>query len=424
MFVRRPLEFVAGLRVHGDLVRIRLGPQAVVAVCHPDLVHRVMSEDRVFDKGGPLFDKFREVGGDGLLSCPAHAHRRQRRLVQPAFGHGRMPGYAEVMTQEIAALTRGWRHGQIVDVPGTMYRLTTAVTTRCLFATAEGGSELASLYESVDALTRGIARRAMLPVPLADRLPTPGNRRYERARSHLRQLTRTLIADHRSTDQDRGDLLSMLLTPSQEGTRGFTDDEIHDQVVTFLLAGVETTAGLLSWTWHLLGEHPAIRAQLQAEADTVLHGRPAEYTDLPALHLTGRILKEALRLYPPVWLLTRNITSDITLGGVALPTGTTLMYSAYQVHRRADLYPAPDRFAPDRWREPGRPPPGTLLPFGGGARKCIGDTFAITEATLALATIAARWELDPVPGAHPRPARRSSLIPNRLTMRVSERRTG
>ncbi|MFI1869776.1 cytochrome P450 [Streptomyces jumonjinensis] len=421
-FAHKPLEFISGLPAHGDLVRVKLGPLTVHVVCHPDLVHRVLTEDRVFDKGGPVFEKLREVGGDGVISCPAQAHRRQRRLVQPAFHRARMPGYAGVMAEEITALTDEWRHGQVLDVPAIMYQLTTAVTTRCLFTPGKQDTAgLPELYDSIDAVTRGINRRAMLPVPMADKLPTPGNRRYERARSHLTRVTETLIAGHRAKGLDQGDLLSVLLAPQDDGSPGLTDAEIHAQVINFLMAGVETTAGLLSWAWHLVGTHPAVRDRLQAEVDSVLGGRPAQHADLPALELTGRVLTEALRLYPPAWLLTRSMTTGAELGGHHLPAGATIMFSAYQVHRRASVYPDPERFDPDRWRDTRKPPPGTLLPFGGGPRKCIGDTFATVEATLALATIAARWQLDPVPGPRVHPARRITLIPDKLAMRLSER---
>ncbi|MEV8101703.1 cytochrome P450 [Streptomyces sp. NPDC088135] len=420
-FARRPLDFVKQLPAHGDLVRIKLGPQTMHMVCHPDLLHQVLAEDRVYDKGGPIFDKFRELAGNGLLGCPANAHRRQRRLVQPAFQRGRLPGYAAMTSQEITALTGAWHDGQVLDVTKAMYRLTTAVTARCMFAADMDTHDSAALYDSVEAITRGIARRAMMPVPMADRLPTRGNRRFDRARDHVRRLTDTLIANHRA-GVDRGDLLSTLLAPQEERGPGLSDDEIHEQVLTFLLAGIDTTAILLSWAWHLIGTHPDIQDRLQAEVDTVLDGRPAQHADLPALEVTDRIVTETLRLYPSAWLFTRNTTSDSVLGGHRLPAGTTMMFSAYQVHRRADLYPGPDTFDPDRWQGAGKAPPGTLLPFGSGPRKCIGEVFARNEATLALASIAARWQLDPVPGRPVHPARRITLTPNALSMRLRERR--
>ncbi|MFI1801183.1 cytochrome P450 [Streptomyces sp. NPDC020379] len=425
LLARRPFQFVASLPAHGDLVRIRLGPHEAYVVCHPDLVHQALVEDRVVDKGGPFYDRLREVAGNGLGTCQATDHRRQRRLVQPAFRRDRMPGYATIMSEETTALIADWHDDQVLNVPAAMDRLTTAVIARCLLgASADPGtdaSELFAVYRSVDAVSSGISRRVMVPVPMIGKLPTPGNRHFTQAQAHLRQLTETLIADYRSAGVDHADLLSMLLAAPDGDDQGLSDTEIHDQVITFLLAGTETTASVLSWAWHLIGTHPHIQHQLQTETDTVLGGRPAHHSDLPALELTGRIVNETLRLYPPAWMTTRTTTTDTLLGGHALPAGTTLIYSAYQIHRRADLFPDPDRFDPDRWQSTGNPPKGTWIPFGGGARKCIGDTFALTQITLTLATIAAHWQLQPIPGKQVRPARRATLTPRELSMRLHQR---
>ncbi|MER7754178.1 cytochrome P450 [Kitasatospora sp. NPDC097643] len=418
-FVRRPHAFLAGLPAHGDLVRLKLGPLAVYVACHPDLVRRLLTEDRVYDKGGLVLDKAREVMGDGLATCPHAAHRRQRRMLQPAFHRDRLPGYAAMMAEEIAGTTAPWRDGDTIDVPAAMYRLTTAVTARCLFAAHERAGSL-PVHESMDVITRGVGRRVMMPLPGVDRLPTPGNRRFRRARADLAEITRRLIADYRAAGSDHQDLLSVLLSARDEDGQGLSDAEIHDQVVTFLLAGMETTAAALSWAWVLLAAHPVIRERLHDELDAVLAGRPARYEDLPALPLTARIVAETLRLYPPVWLLSRTVATDTELGGHHVPAGATLLYSAYLLHHRADLFPCPERFDPDRWLT-ARPAPGTYTPFGLGARRCIGDAFGTTEAVLAVATIAARWTVTPTPGRPVRPTRSSSLSPRPFTATLTRR---
>ncbi|MFD4655598.1 cytochrome P450 [Kitasatospora sp. NPDC058444] len=419
-FLHRPHEFVAGLPAHGDLVRLRLGPLHAYVVCHPELVRRMLADDRTFDKGGPLLDKAREVFGNGLATCPAAAHRRQRRMLQPAFHRDRLPGYAALMAEEIAGVTARWRDGEVVDVPAAMYRLTTAVTARCLFAAHERAGAL-PVHRSMDVVTRGVGRRVMLPLPGADRLPTPGNRRFRRAQQDLRAITRRLIVDYRAAGTDRHDLLSTLLAATDEDGRGLSDAEVHEQVVTFLLAGMETTAATLSWAWTLLAANPAVRTRLHAELDAVLDGRPARHEDLPALPLTARIVSETLRLYPPPWILSRTATADTELGGHRVPAGATLLYSPYLLHRRADLFPRPDRFDPDRWLTTARPAPGTYAPFGLGARRCIGDAFGTTEAVLAIATIAARWTVAPTPGRPVRPTRGASLAPRPFTATLARR---
>ncbi|MFI2609151.1 cytochrome P450 [Kitasatospora sp. NPDC018619] len=418
--LHRPHEFVAGLAAHGDLVRLRLGPLRAYVVCHPELVRRLLADDHTFDKGGPLLDKAREVLGNGLATCPAADHRRQRRMLQPAFHRDRLPGYAALMAEEIAGATAHWRDGAVIDVPAAMYRLSTAVTARCLFAAHErSGSPW--VHRSMDAVTHGVGRRAVLPLPGADRLPTPGNRRFRHARQDLREITRRLVADRRAAGDDRHDLLSTLLAATDEDGRGLSDAEVHEQVVTFLLAGLETTAATLSWAWTLLAANPAVRMRLHTELDTVLDGRPARHEDLPALPLTARIVSETLRLYPPPWILSRTATTDTELGGHPVPAGATLLYSPYLLHRRPDLFPRPDRFDPDRWLTTARPAPGTYTPFGLGARRCIGDAFGTTEAVLAIATIAARWTVAPAPGRPVRPVRGASLTPRPFTAKVTRR---
>ncbi|MBV2153057.1 cytochrome P450 [Kitasatospora sp. SUK 42] len=418
--LHHPYDFVAGLAAHGDLVRLRLGPLDAYVACHPDLVRQLLTEDRTYDKGGLILDKAREVFGNGLATCPAADHRRQRRMLQPAFHRDRLPGYAAMMAEEIAGTTAPWSDGDVIDLPAAMYRLTTAVTARCLFAAHERAGSL-PVHACMDAVARGVARRIMLPLPGADRIPTPGNRRFRRARRDLREITRRLIADYRAAGTDHHDLLSVLLSTRDEDGRGLSDNEIHDQVVTFLLAGMETTAATLSWAWTLLAANPPVRERLHTELDTVLDGRPARHEDLPSLPLTGRIVSETLRLHPPAWILSRTVTADTELGGHRVPAGATILYSPYLLHRRADLFPHPGRFDPDRWLTTARPAPGTYTPFGLGARRCIGDTFGTTEAALAIATIASRWTVTPTPHQSVRPHRSSSLSPRPFTATLTRR---
>ncbi|MEY9947948.1 cytochrome P450 [Kitasatospora sp. GAS1066B] len=422
-FACNPVGFLAALPTHGDLVHIRLGTHPAYVVCHPTLVHQLLIADRTFDKGGPIYDRLREIAGNGVGTCPAAVHRRQRRLVQPAFQRDRMPGHAQVLGQEVAALTSSWQHGQLLDVPAAMHRLTTAVVVRCLFDPGADAFGLLALRSSLDALVAGITRRMTWPLPLVHQLPTPASRRYARARRDVRHLTDGLIADLRSTGADHDNLMSLLLAPDADGAF-LSDTEVHDQVVTFLLAGVGSTAITLSWAWYLIGAHPEVQARLEAEVDAVLAGRPARLTDLDALEVTGRIVTETLRLYPPdSLLLTRTTATDTELGGHPLPIGTTVAFSPYQLHRRPDSYPDPERFAPDRWEDIDQPPPGTWVPFGGGPRKCVADTFVRVQATLALATVAARWQLRPVPGRRIRPVGQAVRAPHQLAMRLHLRRS-
>lgn len=424
--LRNPLGFLTRLPGHGDLVRVRLGPLPVLVVCTPDLTAHVLRDDRTFDKGGPVYDRGRDFVGNGLISCPHGDHRRQRRLLQPAFHPTRLPGYAQVVTARADEATGSWQDGQVLDVPAVMQELTAKITFDALFSAAQPPDVLARVLDDFNALLTGMSARMATP-PSLDRLPTSSRRRYHHARARLPRTLRHIVTERRATGIDHGDLLSMLLTThdlhSEPAQQKLTEGEITDQIVSFFVAATETSASALASALHLLGQHPETETRLHTEVDTVLRGRPATHADLPRLELTGRILTETLRLWPPAWANTRTCTADTQLGRHLVPAGTTLLYSPYLIHRRADLYPDPDRFDPDRWTSGPRPPRReTFLPFGGGARKCIGDRFSMNATTIALATIATRWRLQPLPGARVRPSINGpALSPGGLRMRTLAR---
>lgn len=433
VLLRDPLRFLTSLPAHGDLVRIRLGPVDAAVVCDPGLTRQVLLDDRTFDKGGLLFDRLREVLGDGLGTCPHSRHRRQRRLMQPAFHPNRLPGYAQAMTVQIGETIGQWRDGAVVDVMAEMMPLAMRTTAEALFSGALHHRASRDTLDDIAVVFRGTYRRTVLP-PWLNRLPTPANRRYHQARSRLREtLGSVVVAARRADGADHGDLLSALLAArdadSGDASRdhhSLTDTELQDQAVSLLLAGTETTPTTLAWALHLLAHHPDIEDRLHAEVDTVLAGAPARFADLPQLELTRRVITETLRLYPPAWLLTRTVTTGSRLGGHRLSAGTTLVLSPYLLQRRSDLYDHPERFDPDRWDtlHHSPPPRHAFIPFGAGARKCIGDQFGTTNAVLALATITALWRLEPLPHRTVRPSVSTSLIPHGLRLRTLTRTSG
>ncbi|MPY59752.1 cytochrome P450 [Streptomyces spongiae] len=423
--LRDPLGFLRSLPTHGDLVRIRVGPFRGVVVCDSELTRQLLLNDQTFDKGGPMFERLREFLGDGLGTCSHSQHRRRRRLIQPAFQPARLSGYAEMMAAQIDAATRSWREGQRLDVLAEMLGLTARITVEAMFSRALSTQELTNSVADLIAVSKGISRRAITP-PLADRLPTPGNRRYRHADTRLRQTVDRIIDERRSGNVDRNDLLSTLLDAHASDAAahgGLTNAEIREQVISFFFAGAETTANLLAWTLHLIALHPDIEARIHAEVDAVLGDTPAGLDHLANLQFTSRVVTETLRLYPPGWIFTRTVTRSTELAGCSLTPGTTVIYSPYLIHRRSDLFDNPERFDPDRWDASHRtqPPREAFIPFGAGARKCIGDQFGITEAILALATIVARWRLQPLPGQGVRPVPNVVLSPHGLFMRTTAR---
>ncbi|WP_238815891.1 cytochrome P450 [Nocardia brasiliensis] len=426
--LRDPLGFMTSLPAHGDLVGIGLGPRNAVVVCDLELTRQMLRQDRVFDKGGPVFDHGRALVGEGLATCPHAKHRRQRRLLQPAFRAERLATYTPMMAQEIAELVDTWHDGQVIDVKAQLHTLAAHVIAATLFDKAISEETQQRLLRDVEAVFAGVMRHAIVPAWMR-RWPVVGNRACIEAAAEARAILRELVLARRVEGVDRGDLFSALVfARDSEGGGQLTDDEIVDQVLTFFFAGTDTSAATLAWALILLDQHPEFAARVYAEVDTVLAGRPAGPADLPNLPFTGQVITEVLRLRPPAWLQTRMVTADTTLGKYALSAGTTVIYSTYLIQHRADLYPDPERFDPDRF-DPARSAPSPrdgMLPFAAGARKCIGDNFALNEATLALATIAARWRLRTVAGIDTGPTLAVVPQPRQLRMRATarERRTG
>lgn len=255
-------------------------------------------------------------------------------------------------------------------------------------------------------------------------MPLPANWRLDRKVIRLRAIVQQTTEDYRRAGVDHGDLLSTLLAVRDENTKeGMTNRAIVDQVLTLIVAGTETTSTALAWAFHALGQDPESERRLHAEVDEVLAGRPACLDDVPKLGYTQRVITEALRLYPPAWLLTRRTTAEVELGGHRIAPGTTILFSPYALHRDPDVFPDAERFDPDRWlpERANAVPRGAVLSFGAGKRKCIGDAFAMTEATIILSTLAGRWRLRPIPGVKIKPIPMINLSPGAMPMRVESR---
>ncbi len=421
---RHPLDFIASLPAHADLVQIRLGPVRAYVACRPELVHQVLMDPRTFDKGGPFYDKGRLLVGNGLATSQWRDHRDHRRLLQPAFSPARVAAYAAIVHEEITTLLSSWQPGQPLDVFAQMSTLTVRVTTRSLFSSHISEAAVADVLRCLPVVVHGVYRRMTVPFGIVDRLPTPANRRFEEARRTLRRVITDLAATPPPDPTDAGPLSGLLRDPAYHEFRSLAPEQIADHLMTLLVAGTETIADALAWTVHLLASHDDIRARLHTEVDTILHGRLPDLADLPRLDYTRRVYTETLRLYPPLWILTRVTTRDTHLGGQPLPRGTVIVFSPYAAGRNPDLFPNPDTFDPDRWL-PDRAtvlPRGAFVPFGAGNRKCIGDDFATMEAILTVAAIASRWTLHHTPGTLVRPAAKGALGTHGLHM-IPRRRT-
>ena len=424
--LRDPMGYFDTLADHGGLLTLRLGPKRLVVVCDPALTREVLVEDGVFDKGGRLFEAGLRPLPSSVGMVPHSRHRRLRKLIQPSFTRVRVAGYGELMSERIAAAVGGWRDGQVLDVNAELASITGRVLLATIFSSSLSEEALRRITAGSTALINGIMADAVKPA-LLRRLPTPGNRRYRRAVGQLREAMTALVAERRAEGAaatGHADALSALLAGTEDGEDRLSESELVDQLVTLMVAGTEATAQTVAWALHELSRRPELEAALHAEADEVLGGRPATYDDLPRLAVAVRLLTEALRFYSPSLIITRRTSSDTELGGHRIPAGTDVVYSPYLVNRAPAAHPEPRTFDPERWL-PERAACAHrdgFIPFGTGARKCIGDRYAMTEATLILATIASRWSLAAVPGNRIRPNLLSmSVGPDGLRLRVAAR---
>ncbi|MEW2574829.1 cytochrome P450 [Streptomyces syringium] len=419
--MRRPLDFVTSLAAHGDVVRLRLGALPCYALTHPEWVqHVLVGGARDFTRGR-LFEKASLFLGEGLVTSSGRIHHRARRAVQPAFHHQRIPAYTAVMGRVAESVVAQWRPGQVVAVDRAMNDLSLGVLANTLLPSGLGSRASAEFHRALPALSRGMMVRLLLPEWWA-RVPVASNRRFDRARHTMERLVGQAIAAHRDTGGDREDMLSLLLTQRDADGCGLTGRQVHDHVTSLAVAAVETTGATLAWFFHELGRHREIEERVHAEVDTVLGGRPPRFEDLSALAFTGRVVLETLRRYPP-WMITRRATAAVRFGTVSVPGGAELLYSPYALHHDPRWFAAPRRFDPDRWLpERARAlPRGAFIPFGAGAYKCVGETFALAEMTMAVATVCGRWRLRPLPGARVRVVARANIHPDRLPM-VAEAR--
>jgi cytochrome P450 len=406
-FRRDQLGFYASCaRDYGDVVGTRMGPYRVLLLYHPDAIEELLvARNRDFIKS-PGVRLLRPLLGDGLLLSENETWLRQRRLIQPAFHRQRVAGYGDVMTRLAERYISGWKPGDVVDVHAEMMALTQAIVAKTLFdADVSGDAHDAIQAAKVLAEDFGARLKSFRLIPYW--LPTPRNLRSRRAVRRLDAVVHRIIAARQQSQEDRGDLLSMLVQArdADDGSR-MTAQQLRDEVMTIFMAGHETTAVALSWTWYLLAQHPDVDARLAAEVQQVLRDRPASAADLPRLKYVEAIVTEAMRLYPPAYGLGRQAVRATEVAGHAIAASDIVIVPTWVVHRDPRWFDEPEAFRPERWEGnlAQRLPRYAYFPFGGGPRQCIGNGFAMMEAILIVATIAQRFRLSLVPGQRITPA--------------------
>jgi cytochrome P450 len=378
---------------YGDIAHYKIGHHHIVFLNHPDYIREVLAvQNDNFIKERTV-QRSKMLLGEGMITAEAAEHRAQRQAAQPAFHRQRIVEYGAVIVEEAAHMRGSWRAGEQRDIARDMMHLTLNVVARTLFAT----DLRQEVYELAAAINRIMGLyNFLIMLPAAEWLVhfrPPGLAGFVRARNRIDAVVYRMIDAHRKSGLDRGSLLDLMLAASPANDQE-SRQSLRDQVITIFLAGYETVANALSWTWYLLAQNPDCEAKLHSEVEDVLNGRLPKVEDVQRLRYTESVLAESLRLYPPAWAMGRYARNDFALGDFFLPAKTTVLMSQFVTHRDARYFPDPLRFDPERFSTEGqaRRAKFTYFPFGAGPRQCIGESFAWMEGVLILATLAQKWK--------------------------------
>ncbi|OIJ67042.1 cytochrome P450 [Streptomyces mangrovisoli] len=417
--IRDPLAFMAQLRDHGEVVRLKLGPKTVYAVTTPELTGALaLSGDYKID--GPLWESLEGLlGKEGVATANGPRHRRQRRTIQPAFRLDAIPAYGPVMEEETHGLTERWRSMETVDCTAESFRVAVRIAARCLLRGDCMDERAERLSAALATVFRGMYRRMVVPLGPLYRLPLPANRSFGRALADLHLLVDEIVAERRASGRKPDDLLTALLAAEDEKGDPIGEQEIHDQVVAIVTPGSETVASTIMWLLQVLAEHPEHADRVRAEVESVTGGRPVAFEDVRRLRHTNNVVVEAMRLRPAVWILTRRAVRDTELGGYRIPAGADIVYSPYAIQRDARSYADNLTFDPDRWL-PERVksvPKHAMSPFSTGNRKCPSDHFSMAQLTLITAAVASAFRLEQVAGSNDATRVGITLRPHRLLVR-------
>jgi len=395
-------QLLAYQKQYGDLFMLEVQGLRMHFIADADFAHEVLVKQAdKFQKDTDYTDTQRGLArflGTGLLTSNGDFWKRQRKLVAPALHARRIEAYAQTMTDYALHRINGWRDGVTLDIAREMNAVTMRIVAKTLFNT-EVEAEINTVSHAMSAIQDKFMGSPLDLLP--SWIPFPSELRARRANHDLDALVYRIIGEWRVEGQDRGDLLSMLLLAETEDGQRMSDKQARDEIVTLFLAGHETTANTLNWTWLLLSQNPDVEAKLHAELDTVLVGRVPTLADLKHLPYTEMVIKESLRLYPPAWGYSREALEDVRIGDVVIPKGGTAQIFTYGLHHNPKYWDNAEQFIPERFSPENEShfPRYAYLPFGGGPRVCIGNSFAMMEAQLILATIASRYRLTLAPDA-------------------------
>ncbi|RDI71809.1 cytochrome P450 [Halopelagius longus] len=407
-YARDPFTFLTNVaEAYGDVIHFGLGPIDTYMLTNPADVERVLvTEDAKFHKPDFQDDAIGTLLGDGLLLSEGETWRKQRELAKPAFDPRRIASLSGVMTDHATAMVEEWEDGDVRDVQLEMARVTVKIIVEAMFGASIDDERTRVVQANLEPLGRRFEPdpfRFLVP----DWAPTKENREYKRSVRVLEGIIDEIVAERTGTESDPSatvtdapeeraprDLLSVLLRAKKRGDQ--TDEQLRDEMMTMLLAGHDTTALTLTYAWYLLSQHPEAEAKVHEELDAVCGGETPTMADVRRFDYIERVLQEAMRLYPPVYVIFREPQVDVRLGGYRVPEGSAVMLPQWVVHRSPRWYDSPEEFDPDRWLPERRAkrPRFSYFPFGGGPRHCIGKQFSMLEAQLILGTVAQRYELE------------------------------
>ena len=395
-----PLSFLTKCaREYGDIVPLHLGLTSACLVRNPEYIEEILKDRETFIKSRGL-RALRSLLGEGLLSSEGDSWFRQRRLTQPVFHQKRISGYGEVMVAYAEQMLNTWQDGETRNVHANMMRLTLNIVMKTLFNQNVTEGEAQNVAHALDVAMHWFESKRKQGFLIWEWFPRPENIRYRNAIEKMDKSIYNIINQRRASGEDPGDLLSMLMQARDEDDGSqMSDKQLRDELATLMLAGHETTANTLTWTWMLLSQHPEVETKLLEELQDVLGNRPPTVADIPRLRYTNMVIKESMRLYPAVPSLSREAAKDCEIGGYWVPAGCMIMISQWVMHRDPRYFEDPEVFNPERWANDleKQLPRGVYIPFGDGPRICIGKSFALMEAVLLLIAIAQKFQLDIVP---------------------------
>ena len=404
-FLKSPIDEFGRIAIqYPDIMRMKFFGGYGYHIKHPDLVREVLiTNARKFRKADLEMELMGKFLGNGLVTNNNwDSHKRQRKLAQPAFHMQRIAGYADTIADYTDAMLNEWQAGEVRDISEEMRQLTMYVVSKTLFDADRDGLATAvhEIGEAMDTFQRYTDDFFGLPIQIPMWVPTRKNRQFKAAKQFMDETLYEIIRQRRASGEDKGDLLSMLLMSQDDDGSGMSDQQLLDEVITLFAAGHETTSNALTWTWYLLSQHPEIMAKVQLEVDTVLDGRLPTLADLRELPYTLMVIKESMRVYPPVYALNGRIANeDVQIGDYLIPEGSYVVVSPWELHHDPRLFEQPERFDPERFSAENEPkiPRYAYLPFGAGPRVCIGNSFAMMEAHLILATMVQRFNFTLLP---------------------------